>query len=150
MINSLLELIGALFLAGLPIFLMLARIRRRRRVRAEAVTAGGREHDAPRWRSWLRGWWNRQPDSDLAPYPQQASGGQPQRGPTARRGESSETRSALESERTGGYRSLSPAAPPRNLIERVDRYPPLQRAIVLKEILGPPKGLDDHLPAGNT
>lgn len=146
MINSLLELIGALFLAGLPIFLMLARIRRRRRLRREA--RDGQPQPRPRRESWLRSLLRRRPDADLAPYPEEAGGGTT----TPRGGESRsrDTWNGLESESSSGYRSLSLAPGAEALQKRVDRYPPLQRAIVLKEILGPPKALDTHLPGGNT
>ncbi|MFO8043500.1 MAG: hypothetical protein R6U25_09890 [Alkalispirochaeta sp.] len=180
MINSLLELIGALFLAGLPIFLMLARIRRRRRLQREATAAegprrngagvGGREEPRrpwslgrllPRREGWFRSLARRRPDADLAPVAEPPGGGRyAQPGGTSRRGGASGgapgsgtsrgTGGGLEWQDTSGYRPLSSPASSEALLRRVERYPPLQRAIVLKELLGPTKGLDDHLPGGNT
>ncbi|MFW5695140.1 MAG: hypothetical protein ACOCYB_08220 [Alkalispirochaeta sp.] len=152
MINSLLELVGALFLASLPILLTLARIRRRRMRAAAREAAGrgtsrardGRDHRrAPGWRSWLSQLLERSPDRDLAPFPEQggAASAPTGRGQT-RRQAAPETESGLEQERSHGYRSLPQSSPGDALLKRVGRYPPLQRAIVLKEILGPPKGLD--------
>ncbi|MEX2444041.1 MAG: hypothetical protein WD492_10570 [Alkalispirochaeta sp.] len=161
MINSFLELIGALFLAALPVLVMLARIRRRR-MRAEAARSGAGadrpggdrpaetvrdRRRAPRRGSRLSRMLDRRPDSDLAPFVEQTGGGKPQgRAPArrgeSRRGESSETRSGLEPQSFSGYRSPARTSPGDALLKRVNRYPPLQRAIVLKEILGPPKGLE--------
>ncbi|MDR0730894.1 MAG: hypothetical protein LBF63_04440 [Treponema sp.] len=36
----------------------------------------------------------------------------------------------------------SPAAPGPGPLDRLDKLPPLRRAVILAEILGPPKGLD--------
>ncbi len=186
MINSLLELIGALFLAGLPIFLMLARIRRRRRLQQEAAAAEGPRRDEPgvgggaeprrswslgrllsRRGSWFRSLARRRPDADLAPEAEPPGGGRyVQPGGTPRRGGASggapgsgisrarETGGGLQWQDSSEYRPLSSTGSSpgssESLLQRVDRYPPLQRAIVLKELLGPPKGLDAHLPGGNT
>jgi hypothetical protein len=121
MINSLLELIGALFLAGLPIFVMLARIRRRR-IRAAARGA----------------------DSGVPPTDRrEKTGGTPQKV------SSREMSGGLDQQYSSSYRSLAETASSDRLLRRVDRYPPLQRAVVLKEILGTPKGIDAHLPGRN-
>ena len=184
MINSLLELIGALFLAGLPIFLMLARIRRRRRLQQEAAATEDPRRDEPgvgggaeprrswslgrllsRRGSWFRDLVRRRPDADLAPGAESPGGGRyVQSGGTPRRGGASGgvrgsgtsrgTSSGLEWQDSSEYRPLSSTSSSpgssESLLRRVDRYPPLQRAIVLKVLLGPPKGLDAHLPGGNT
>lgn len=134
MINSLLELIGALFLAALPILLTLARIRRRRRLRAEGAPQRRRVGTA--WLSRIFGRTRRSQQGGSAP--------------TESTGESRPARRRQEAEAGGSwnwqsesqYRSLPQTPPGDALLKRVERYPPLQRAIVLTEILGPPKGLE--------
>ncbi len=165
MINSLLELVGALFLASLPILLTLARIRRRRMraaaareaaarepvgggtdggARASTSTSSAEQAGGARQRSRPRAAWldrifgrSRRVQASAA-APAQAPAQQRQK----KRSEDSESRKDWAAQSEGEYRSLPQTPPGEALLKRAERYPPLQRAIVLKEILGPPKGLE--------
>ncbi len=118
MIDSLLELIGALFLASLPLYLLVMRSRRRRRAaRMQYTQESDRRSDVLRGRRVGHG----------ADRFSQISSNFPAGG---------EYRPLVEA-------SVSSGTTEAASLKRFDRYPPLQRAIVMKEILGRPKGIDD-------
>lgn len=134
MTGSLLELIGALFLATLPLYILVMRARRRRRRQAAAAarseTSDGRDTTPP------------------AEGRKKPAGPEGRGAASRRRGTTSEVRSNFEESDGAGYRplagtSVTPVSTAPALLQRLYRYPPLQRAIVLKELLGRPKGLDD-------
>src|SRR6056297_377764 len=103
MINSLLELIGALFLATLPILLTIARIRRRRRLRAEG--APQRRRVGPAWLSRVFGRTRRSQQGGSAPA---KSTGEPR---SARRRQEDEAGGSWNWQSESQYRPL-PQAPP--------------------------------------
>lgn len=152
MIDSLFDLIVAAFIASLPILLAIIRSRRNRTGRGrmrrtgketdgaeEAVDSGAR--DTEKRKGWAGGFFRRlrretAPERNetptAPPEPERPKPRRPQ--PSREEGDAIE---GLEAERReagagGGER----------LLERVDPYPPLQRAVILKELLGPPKSLE--------
>ncbi len=149
MIDSLFDLIAAAFIASLPVLLAIIRSRRnrsgrRRRRDSEDDTLRAKDKAASEARK------SKKSPGRAAAFFRRLRGGtatEPQEPPEAmdrpqpRRPappkEEGTMLEGLESEKERGSTGGK-----ERLIQRVDRYPPLQRAIVLKELLGPPKGFE--------
>ena len=126
MIDSLVGLIAAVAVAALPILVTILRFRRRRRAKrgkrgAEDTTA---DTGAP------------QPRPKTRTSPQVRPAGGTKKADAETPPVQSET---ITAPREAAYVSSNVRS--QRFPETLNRYPPLQRAILLQEILGPPKGL---------
>lgn len=139
MIDSLVELLVALFIAAVPILATIVRSRRKR----AAKDPKPRGRTKKRFSSLRNRFKKRQKRSGPSDTEEQTGVAGPARAGSGNRRVPSDSSAESALYRELPERAGSPVASGADrLARKIDRYPPLQKAILLREILGPPKGLE--------